>query len=200
MHILLDLDQVLTDFIGASCVKFGVPYDKLLSVWEPGHYDIRVPLGKFRPDIAKEPALFWNDLNEDEAFWAHMPELPWADRVIDLVRRMDPDFEVITTASQCPSSWAGKVRWVQRKFGRHFPHKRLDITGHKERRAKPGVVLIDDTQTNCTRFTDCGGTAVLFPAIHNRYHAESANPIPRFEKALFLAREQLSSEKLTSPN
>jgi hypothetical protein len=50
-------------------------------------------------------------------------------------------------------------------------------TPHKRLLAAPGRLLIDDNEENCRAFARAGGRSFLFPALHNRLHEYSRNPL-----------------------
>jgi hypothetical protein len=55
----------------------------------------------------------------------------------------------------------GKVHWLQQFFDPRF--RRYMLGSHKHLMAKPGVVLIDDSDAKCEKFIEAGGGAILFP-------------------------------------
>jgi 5'(3')-deoxyribonucleotidase len=204
-RVLIDLDCVLADFVGGCAAAWGLRADDLYPHWLVGEYGMNVPLQRTlqatgHPDWPHDRVMtdgaFWGRLNERPEFWADLPKLPWVDELVQIVESYTADWHVVTSPSWCPSSYAGKVTWLKREFGKRFD--RFMITPHKEILSMPGVVLIDDYEGNCLKFTvrdlydgerfkmraPRGGHAILFPAHHNGRHAEKADPLAAVKRDL----------------
>lgn len=159
--VLIDMDGVLADFARHALARF----DRLdlLDTWPSGQYEIHEIVG-----IPQDE--FWGTLDQEgPEFWAGLPELPWAAELCDLVREKVGNFHISTSPSRAPASSMGKVHWLQRFFDPRF--RRYMLGSHKYLLAKPGVVLIDDSDEKCKKFIEAGGDAVLFPQPWNsNYH------------------------------
>jgi len=183
VRILLDLDEVLCDFVGAACGAWGVRKEEVLRHWEKGVWDLIPPLsralGRERPLLEAE---FWDRINGSEMFWAKLEPTPWARGVLALTQEITEDWHVISAPSSCVSSYCGKVRWLKRFFGIRFD--RFAITPHKEIFAGESVILIDDRDTNIERFCAAGGQGIVFPRHHNSEHPYQDNPLARLSEVL----------------
>lgn len=160
MKICLDLDGVLVDFVGGAAKIFG--YDpSVVTTWD------------YYPLIGVTESEFWRRIDEAGSdFWAHLEPYPWAMDLYDKCASIAPTI-LLTTPSKCPTSAHGKVRWMQSVFGTNF--RKFLIGPSKEFCANADTVLIDDNDSNCKRFEEVGGNAILFPRPWNA-HAGIADP------------------------
>ena len=76
-------------------------------------------------------------------------------------QRWGGTFHISTSPSRAPASSMGKVHWLQQFFDPRF--RQYMLGSHKYLMAKPGVVLIDDSDVKCTKFIEAGGDAIVFP-------------------------------------
>lgn len=176
MRIFLDMDEVLTDFVGGACKAWGAEPAAVLAEWEEGKWDIVPPLSRA---LGREPLLtqdeFWRPINDNVLFWAGLKVLPWAQEVVALVRSLTDDWHVVSSPSYCDTSYMGKVQWLKRFFGPRF--NRFCITPHKYCFAQPGTVLIDDRDSNVKSFIRAGGAGIVFPRYHNSCHGLKNDPL-----------------------
>lgn len=179
---MLDMDEVLTDFVGGVCRLWGVTKPALEAVWPVGTWGMVAPLQALTSfSQEKTPAGwerdFWLRIEACPGFWEDLETLPWAGQVLDLVESSVGDnWRIVTAPSNDVDCYTQKVRWLKRTFGAQF--YRFHVTPHKHDLAKPGVVLIDDRESNLASFTaDTGAGAVLFPTYHNALHALRADPV-----------------------
>lgn len=179
LRILLDLDCVLADFIGAACRVHGFTVQEVRRFHPLGHYGLDLPLGLAkglgRGMTAEE---FWEPINRGPGFWEGLKPLPWAQKLADAVRAKTDDWWIITSPSRCPTCVYEKTMWLARFFGTGRWFDRMEPVTKKSLLAKPGVVLIDDFDHNVDEFRSEGGQAILFPAWHNVAHRHHANPLP----------------------
>lgn len=173
--ILLDVDGVICDFVGAAISLHGLDPVKVLANYPLGEWDIAKVLGVSQTD-------FWKRIDAaGEDWWATLPEYPWADELISLVGAND-DWVFATSPSRFHGSASGKVRWMQRKFGSHF--RKYMLGEHKHLLAKPGAILIDDNQLTCEKFDRHEGSAILFPRPWNNSLQQSDWPVYCVDRAL----------------
>lgn len=154
-HILLDMDGVLVDFSGAACALHGKPGTEILS-WDMWNY-----LGLETEDD------FWGKIDAVGVdFWTGLNKYPWFDQLFALLSGYP--WTIATTPSKDPTSAYGKRVWLGQQFGRDFTNYMLGKQKHLL--AKPGVLLIDDSDKNIRLFREAGGKAILFPQPwnHNR--------------------------------
>ena len=150
--VYLDMDGVLADFHGGLNRLTGknIPAERITSmrIWES--------YGMTEDEM-------WKLIHaEGPGFWANLPLLPDATRLVALARDLTDAFgklEILTQPSACPSSITGKQIWLQ-KFGFHTVKVNFTRTG-KGDFAAPGRILIDDFTHNCEAFTERGGDAIL---------------------------------------
>ncbi len=162
-HIFLDMDGVLTDFVGAALRIHG--RSDILESWPPGERDAPKVLGLSR-------GKFWNAIDaQGSDFWAGLDPLPWFGELIEMVRAVAP-FTVLTAPSLAPSSTKGKVRWMYQHFANDKGRRFTDflIGPQKHLLAQSGHLLIDDTDATVDAFRIDGGRAILFPQVWNSNH------------------------------
>ena len=158
-HIFLDMDGVISDFIGGACRLFD--RDDALRNWPLGERDAPKAFGV-------STSLFWEKIDGAGAdYWANLEPYPWCQELIRLIKETAP-FTILSAPSlgvECPT---GKLRWLRAHLGAGF-HDHL--FGHQKYFcAKPGHVLIDDSEPNVNRFREHGGSAILFPQPWNANH------------------------------
>lgn len=159
MKIYLDMDGVLTDFIG-GCIKAHKKDTK--------HEDIKE--FEFYHELwGMSDDDFWQPL-QTASFWSGLDKEPGCDELVSLVRRLVSDglysgFEVVTRPSYShPLSINGKLTWLKRLFGNDFSD--VTFTENKYNLARNGV-LIDDSERNYTKFKANEGKAILYPQYWN---------------------------------
>lgn len=168
--LLVDMDEVLADFVGGACRVHGWTRDGLEAVWPPGRWSIVEPMGLAEVE-------FWRPINAaGETFWTDLDQTPDASRVVDLLLRCcGCDWFVVSSPSFSPSSYSGKVRWLKQFLGDGWC--RLVLTNHKHLLARPDTVLIDDSEENIARFRQAGGGGIIYPSRHNFLHYLAADPV-----------------------
>lgn len=201
--ILLDMDEVLADFVGGACTFYGSSYQSVLPYWEEGKWDLVPPLNaalraagrEFAgPDGAEAPALteeaFWRGLDEREDFWLGLAEKPWFHQLIRETRAKTDEWFIVTSPSYCPACYSGKFKWLAERLGAKEARTRLIPTPAKYLFARRGAVLVDDSDANCRRFVldpdgkPTGGHAVTFPTHHNHMSKYRDDPFPFVSAAL----------------
>ena len=175
--ILLDVDGILADFIRGTCKLYGWDHAALMADWprdDPWDYykRYRMTMGDFYGGIERAGA----------AFWEWLEQYPHARRFYDFCRGQCPT-TFCTTPSPCPEGLAGKYRWL-RRFTDRRELRDVVFTFDKAMLARPGVLLVDDSDANVARYRAAGGDAVLWPALWNARHAES-------DKAERIVREEI---------
>lgn len=163
MRIILDMDEVLVDFLGGAFAIHGWAKGDLERVWPPGVWSCEGAMGLSVTE-------FWAPIHEvGEQFWLDLKPLPWMDKVVALVEELSQGNWIIATVpSCCPSSYSGKAKWLKRHFGTSFD--KFAVTAHKHMFGSPGSVLIDDREETIKKFRLAGGYGVLFPRRNNSMH------------------------------
>lgn len=155
--ILLDMDGVIADFVGAIFKAHGQLPN--YGTWPPGEYDCSKVLGISKSDL-------WRTADKDPDFWRNMPVLENGFKLYEALKTTREIF-IATSPSLDPNCAAGKVEWLQKYFGRNF--RNYIITPHKYLMAEAGI-LIDDDDERCEKFRRAGGTAIVYPQPWNSKH------------------------------
>lgn len=152
-HCLIDIDGVLADFTKDALRVHGKDSHEVTK-WD------------FFEDWGISANEFWKAIDaEEHQFWQSLSPYPWMKELIEIVADYC-NFTLATTPSLSHHCCAGKRLWIQQHFGKNFT--KYMIGGEKHLMAKPGVVLIDDSEKNIDLFASHGGFAILFPQPWNR--------------------------------
>ncbi len=116
------------------------------------------------------------------ALWADMAPFSWFQTFFAALEEIAPVY-YLSSPEYGPGCVAGKVQWIEKHHGRAFD--RYILTTHKTLLARPGAVLIDDTQKNVDTFISAGGNAILFKQPWNGHN----HPVP--DQACLSALQQL---------
>ncbi len=151
-HILIDMDEVLVHFVEGWCKCKSMDLDSIESIWQKWNQGCDVGISNF-----------WEGIDGDESFWVNLRATDWAHDLINLIDKHE--WYIVTSPSNCPTSYSGKARWLKNFFGNGF--NRFFPCCHKHVLANPTTLLIDDREYNCTDFAKHGGRTLLFPAWYN---------------------------------
>ncbi len=161
--IYLDMDGVLTDFVGAVAKLFKYDGDIYLDwrrllvenkVDDP--YKIEGVLGITTNEL-------WSTIDgTGMSFWSQMEYYPQAASLYTMLQGYG-DVVILSSPAMDPSSWSGKVVSLQQFFNRDFRDFILCPAPHKVKLANKNSILIDDAEKNIDTFTDAGGQGILFP-------------------------------------
>lgn len=161
--ILVDLDGVLCDLVTPLLALFG-------RTPPPGpwpSYSLGETLGLPEADV-------WRRVErEGAAFWAELPPTPWAAALDNVLDASHEPWLICTSPTRDPACAAGKIAWLQRRYGAGF--RRFVLTPHKDALALPGRRLLDDSDRNVDAFVAAGGDALLVPQPWNRAGAPVAD-------------------------
>lgn len=162
MRILLDQDEVITDFVGGACKVWGVPKEKLLELCEPTNWQMKYPLSKLLGRISPmSDEEFWQPINDSPKFWYELEPTPWAFQLIAAVEEITDDWYVVTSPSNCPNCIPGKKQWLHERFRGGFD--RIIPTRFKHLFANRRTMLIDDREETVLKFRSEGGMGIVFP-------------------------------------
>jgi len=151
VRIFLDMDGVLTDFVGALCKLYN--YD---DAWPLGEYDITKVLGP----------MVWNVITEaGEDFWINMEKTPEADELMHMASQYD--YYIATSPTLDPYSASGKMHWITMNYPKAL--RRLIITPAKHLHARSDTLLIDDSDDQLLKWREAGGIALPMPRPWNSY-------------------------------
>lgn len=169
MLVLVDMDEVLVDYISGALKVHKVTPQQLAAKRKPGHWNIAEALSIPEGD-------FWKPINDiGSEFWEALQPLPWAEKLVGLIEAIGWDWYVVTSPSREPESYSGKVRWLKNFFGKEFD--RIIPTKYKWLLAGEGRVLIDDREKNCVEFEKVGGASILFPSAGNFLYVFQDRPL-----------------------
>ena len=161
-HILLDMDGVLTDFVGHFCKTFS--YMPSVETWPKGEFNLAKVLGI-------EEDHMWELISEKApGYWKTMPPQWFAEELMDIIRSSGIPFTISTSPSRDPYSAAGKIMWLQEYMGLDFRH--FMIGSNKALMARRNVLLIDDYDKNLDAFKAAGGKIAPVPMIWNSYKGD----------------------------
>jgi hypothetical protein len=150
MKAFLDMDGVLTDFVGGCCKLLGKDMPDCRGSWE------------FFKLWGLTEKAFWQKIDrEGESFWADLEWLPDGMEILRLVERNFGKENVclLTSPSWHPSSHAGKRIWIDRQLSDY--RERYIITPCKYLVAGPGKFLLDDSDRNLQSWCHLTGASGL---------------------------------------
>ncbi len=182
MKILVDLDDVLCNFIGEVFDLVGITEDDFMRRIPPLDCNWKVT------ELCGIPEdVIWEMIErKGYGFWASLKPHPWAEILWNaLVNHWGKENVIVCTSPKLSTScYAGKIDWVYKNLNTCniilCPDKTMLNTGS---------ILIDDSPYNVTHF---GRNGILFPAINNskrkQYLELKQHPIKVYE---FLAMYDL---------
>jgi 5'(3')-deoxyribonucleotidase len=157
--VFLDLDGVLTDFMGAACTLVGLEPSYLPHIYKE-HDNPRDDSNEVFSNCG-----VWDAITEAGSdFWANLEPLPWADLLYQELTKVSKvcictSFGNLVTHPVFSSDAAkGKVLWIEK----HLQTNRVAVCARKELLAHPGAILVDDRLRNCKDFAKNGGSFWLW--------------------------------------
>lgn len=152
--LLLDMDGVLVDFVGAVCKVHKRP-DPYADGKNRGEFDMS-KIWNMRP------AEFWNPLTP--RFWATMQPTEDCFKIVELLEKSFDICLLSSPSANAHESMAGKYLWIEKYLPQY---KRKFLFGPcKEFCAGNGHFLVDDYDKNVDKF---GPNAFLYPRPWNRH-------------------------------
>lgn len=160
MAILLDMDGVLSDFVGAASIAFNRNPVEVYMNWPMGTYDIAKVLETTTLGL-------WTRIDAcGENFWATLRQYSWAKDLYEGCKKID-DTYFLTSPSTDPACLSGKMKWIC-AFTESRDFRNFLIGPAKNLCAKPSNILVDDCDYNVDNFREAGGKAILFPQPWNK--------------------------------
>lgn len=160
------MDGVLVDFVSAAVRLHG--HAPRLTDWPIGVWDVHTVLGITITE-------FWGKIEtHGAAFWSELEPYPWSVELFERLREIAP-VTIASSPNRDPHCLAGKVLWLQKRFGRKF--RDFLIGPPKHLLARPGSVLIDDSPGMIREFREAGGHGILFPQPWNENHPHRQSPL-----------------------
>ena len=182
LRCFIDLDGVITDFVGAVCNEFGVPVSSLYVGWPPGDWGIYNGFGITEDQL-------WERIDKaGRVFWTSMKPTPDGYDILTECERAfgSENIAILTSPPRNPLAVAGKVEWIRE----HLPayRRRFFVGPAKEMLAHAGAVLVDDSDKNAAGFISGGGRVVLVPRRWNSLYSKA-------DDALWYVRQLLQTVK-----
>ena len=160
-RIFLDMDGVLADWTGAACRLFDRDPAEVYATWP----DVTWPEGCITGALKISNNELWRRVTSAGfGFWSELEAYPWADELLELCQSTAPT-TILTSPSRDPQSLAGKLAWMQARWGETF--RDYLVGPDKLACARPGAIIIDDRPVTVEGFRKVGGSGVLFPAVWN---------------------------------
>ncbi len=164
--IYLDMDGVITNFIGAVSRLFEIGSDMHLNwrsmaeyykISNEDMYDVVKIIG------TTNTKAFWRRIDaEGVNFWNNLHMYPWFFALLKVLKGYGTVI-LLSSPSMEPSCVSGKTLWIQRYLGRGFRNYIFCPAPHKHLLAHKNTILIDDNIKNIKQFIDAGGNGILFP-------------------------------------
>lgn len=176
MKILLDMDGVIVDFVGAALRIHGAEdlYTRPSSL---GCFDIEKLLGI-------STSAFWAGVDRDSGFWGSLQKTPEADAIVAAAVETVgwENIGVLTAPALADSCLIGKRSWLRV----HYPRlvDRVTFARDKGWYASPNHLLIDDKNENVDGFRASGGIAILLPRPWNRNHKFAGDSVSCLKEEL----------------
>lgn len=149
LHILLDSDGVLANFVDGALEAHGRSSDGHDSIIQ---WDIADLWG-----ITDEE--FWKPLRGRD-FWYNLKPYPWAKEMVTKIKERGLEMTIATSPSSDTECTGAKLEWLHDNLG----IKMKDVmVGSKKWLMAKGNMLIDDSNANCDKFINNGGSALVFP-------------------------------------
>lgn len=166
-RVLLDMDGVLFNMVGAVFDQFGWDYPtNLTDHTERDHqtsyyiHEVRnIPRSKIWPHLGRK-------------FWANIQPFPWCKEIVSILEQRfgEENICLLTAPIDTDGAIDGK-RDLIREHLPQFRHQYL-VGPAKQFCASPNHVLVDDHEANVSAFRKAGGHTLLFPAPWNRRYRE----------------------------
>jgi 5'(3')-deoxyribonucleotidase len=178
-HIFVDMDDVLCDFVKGVGKLWGFNDAEIERLRHRHHWDMRTVMAQLLGE--SEPISlerFWKPINGNPNFWKDLEPFPWTYPLVNqiLTSKYRYHWSILTSPSQCETSYVGKHRWITQHFGSTLCGKFIP-TNRKYLLAQKGTILIDDHEKNIEAFEKAGGQGILFPGLHNKNRRQYSDPL-----------------------
>ncbi len=164
-YIYLDMDGVLTDWMGHVTTLFQIPAD---FYFQPGCWDTVPAMLDYLKIHSSE---YWK--RQSPEFWATMP---WTDYGQELLACCEANIgidycRVLSTPANGDSA-SGKLWWLEYNMPYYIDKRNYHLTKHKHEIAGPNKLLLDDNDSNIRDWRMHGGKAILIPTKYNSKHMD----------------------------
>lgn len=164
-RVFCDMDGVLVDWTEGALIEFDQPSRYEIPVEKQRSWDW---IDHYLDVDGKE---LWGRIDQNPHFWENLPKLPYADELVrSLLSNFDQsDIDILTTPSMSDYCYTGKREWLRRNFPDQYlwSYRNFNPLVKKQDLARPGYLLIDDKPSNCEKWREAGGVAILYPAPYN---------------------------------
>lgn len=169
--IYLDIDGVLNRFQLEALQEVGCQITDESEYPVECQWDIVGAAQRLGVDVTEQE--FWDAI--PRCLWETSEKTSWAGMLIGRCRRVvgHRNMYLLTSPTLDPECAAGKLKWIQ-TFLPNWLHRQFLMGPVKHCCARPGALLIDDSDKNVNAFRSAGGEAFLFPRPWNSAH-EQAN-------------------------
>jgi 5'(3')-deoxyribonucleotidase len=152
--IYVDMDGVIANWVGRVLEVMGSPLkDHDIDTW-----DVEGKIGVTREQL-------WGKIQGAE-FWENLDPYPWF-RELWAAVEVHGRPVILSSPGPAPGAAAGKVAWLHKHLGPDFND--WVLTNRKHYVTKPGQILIDDSDRNCSQWDRHEGRSILFPQYWNSY-------------------------------
>lgn len=155
LRIAVDLDGVVSHWEKAAAETCGVDYndEKIREELKNGK--------RMEEFVGGDPEMWKMIDKEGEAWWENMEKLPWADDLIDILKKESKDLFFLSSPSKSPTCYSGKIKWVIKNYPKMDRDVFLGCKKHLF--AGPNTLLVDDTDKKIKKFREYGGHAFKWP-------------------------------------
>lgn len=185
MKVFLDLDGVMTDFIGglARAHNLGNPYDQEEYVGNPNLPEV----------FGLKPAALFSVTERD--FWRDLEPSKEGRKILDILEKKfgRENIRVLSSLTLNEGVADGKIEWMKRNMPYYGFQRKYFFGPDKGFLAHPDSILIDDSEKNTKPFEENGGKAFLVPRKWNSNHALSNKVIESLNS--FIASLNKDKEK-----
>jgi len=155
LRIAIDLDGVVAYWEKAAAETCGVDC-------EDEKIREKLKNGKGMEEFVGGDPKMWGMIDkEGEEWWENIEKLPWADDLINLLKKETKDLFFLSSPSKSPVCYSGKIKWVLKNYPKM--DRDLFLGCKKHMFAHSNTLLIDDTEKKIKEFREYGGHAFKWP-------------------------------------
>ena len=172
LHIAVDLDDVVLDFVGGLIEAVKKEYGITIDPDSITDFNLRPVLD---PLLGRN---WWTWMQERNWLWSNFPAMDGAIGHLEMLRRDEHYLELLTSKPKWAEynvyRWLGKWR---------PPFQAVTIVGKDDVKAEhsPADILIDDKLENVMGFANDGRPALLYDRPHNRKYKDLPGLVTRVE-------------------
>jgi hypothetical protein len=175
-RLLLDMDDVLFDFVGGACEVWGITDPALVQrVRSRRDWNLAPVFSEVLGTPLMTNDQIFERINGKASFWQYLEPLPWLYDLVQLADEVADEWGIVTAPQHCETCYVGKLRSLRQHLGAKF--NKYHPTADKHWLASPGVLLIDDREEGIDKFVAHNGDGLLFPMPHNRLRHFSTDPV-----------------------